>query len=338
MAFAVAGKTIRPSEPARIDADLAAIWQDLARDAPVARAALSNLVVFCHRPGEPAVDLAQALDVPVEEVAGRHPSRIIVLHHDRQRATPCGPFAASVGVLTFGSAASRYGVEEIAVRSVCGDASLPSIVRGLALGGLPTSVWWIDDFSDAKPLDALVTMGRQLVYDSRHWRDVREGILALRPLLVSSRAPDLADLNWRRLTTLRQALLHAIDSSPALDVQRFAHVRVRHRPGEAALAWLLGGWLDAQLRTGAASKIEVEEAVEQTDVLTALFGADDPEITISLGDQAVVATVRGNATPITVALPHERHAEAVAATLRTLGRDVCLHQALGALVRRFAVV
>jgi glucose-6-phosphate dehydrogenase assembly protein OpcA len=113
-------------------------------------------------------------------------------------------------------------------------------------------------------------------------------------------------------------------------------VRVRYRSGEAALAWLLGGWLDAQLRPVAASKVEVEEALEQTDVLTTLFGADDPEITISLGDQAVVATLRGNATPITVTLARESHAEAVAATLRTLGRDVCLHQALAALVRRFS--
>ena len=163
MALAVAGKAIRPSEPGQIDADLAALWRDLGREAPVARAALSNLVVFCHRPNGASVDLAEPLDVPIEEVAGRHPSRIIVLHHDHQQTTPGAPFAASVGVLTFGPAQSRYGVEQIAVRPLCGEASLPSIVRRLALGGLPTSVWWTDDFSDDRPLDALATMGRQLV-------------------------------------------------------------------------------------------------------------------------------------------------------------------------------
>jgi len=338
MAVAVAGKTIRPSGPARIDADLSAIWQDLARDAPVARAALSNLVVFCHRPGDTPVDLAQPLEVPVEEVAGRHPSRIIVVLHDPQRAASYAPFAASVGVLTFGPAGSRYGVEEIALRLVCGDASLPSIVRGLVVGGLPTSVWWLNDFSDATPPDALIRIGRQLVYDSRQWRDVRQGILALKPVVANPRSPDLADLNWRRLTTLRRTLLHAIESAPALDVQRFAHVRVRHRAGEAALAWLLCGWLDAQLQTLAAVKVDVEEAADPADVLTVLFGCGDPEISLSLGDQTVVATLRGGGAPVTAALSRENQAEAVAATLRTLGRDVCLHRALAALIRRFAGV
>ena len=68
-------------------------------------------------------------------------------------------------------------------------------------------------------------------------------MLALEPTLAAADAPDLADLNWRRLTTLRQALLHAIDAVPSVDPERFARVRIRHRLGEAALAWLLAGWL-----------------------------------------------------------------------------------------------
>jgi glucose-6-phosphate dehydrogenase assembly protein OpcA len=335
MAVAVAGRTTRPSEPARIETDLAEIWRTLGREAPVARAALSNLVVFCDRPGDRAIDLAAPLDVPVEEVAGRHPSRIIVLHHDRQPRTPCAAFAASVAVLTFGPPQSRYGVEEIAVRSVCGDASLPSIVRGLALGGLPTSVWWTDDFSEATPLDALVAMGRQLVFDSRLWRDVRRGMLALEPTLAKPVSPDLVDLNWRRLTTLRQALLHAIDAAPAVDPERYTHVRIRHRLGEAALAWLLAGWLEAQLKPFAPLQADVDEGVDQGDVLAAFFGQGDPEISLFLRDQAVVVSFGKDVAPLVVALPRESEADAVAATLRTLGRDVCLHQTLAALIRRF---
>ena len=86
----------------------------------------------------------------------------------------------------------------------------------------------------------------------------------------------------------------------------------------------------------AAVKVEVEEAADQADVLTALFGSGDPEISVSLGDQTVVATLRGSGAPVTVALSRENQADAVAAALRTLGRDVCLHRALAALIRRFA--
>ena len=84
-------------------------------------------------------------------------------------------------------------------------------------------------------------MGRQLVYDSRSWRDFRQGIRALAPLLQQPGTVDLADVNWRRLNAIRQALVYAARNG---DAGRFtiADVRIAHRPGEGALAWLLAGW------------------------------------------------------------------------------------------------
>jgi glucose-6-phosphate dehydrogenase assembly protein OpcA len=338
MAAPVSGKTTRPSEPGRIDADLAALWRDLGREASVARAAISNLVVYCHRPPEVPVDLAALLEVQVDAVAGRHPSRMIVLLHDREQTPPCASLAASVAILTFGPAQARYGVEQIVI-GACSEASLSSIVRALTLGGLPTSVWWTDDFSDSGPPDAtLATMGRQLVYDSRQWGSVQQGIAALTPLIENPDVPDFADLNWRRLSPLRQAVLHAIISAPPLDPQRFSQVRIRHAPGEAALAWLLAGWFEAQLpsvRFG----LDVDEAAVQGEVLTAFLGIpDDPELTIALNEHTVVATLRGSVAPIVTGLPRESRADAVASTLRTLGRDVCLHRTLAVLMRRFSSI
>src|SRR2546423_374179 len=84
------------------------------------------------------------------------------------RASTAGArLAAHVGVLAFGPPDARYGVERIVIRSACSDAALPSIVRRLMLGDVPTSVWWTDDLSGTRPLGPLVTMGRQLLYDSR---------------------------------------------------------------------------------------------------------------------------------------------------------------------------
>src|SRR6266446_2659634 len=65
-------------------------------------------------------------------------------------------------------------------------------------GDMPTCIWWTEDMSDAAPSEALLTVGRQLVYDSRRWRDVRRGAAAMAPLVRRHRV-DLADLNWRRL-------------------------------------------------------------------------------------------------------------------------------------------
>jgi glucose-6-phosphate dehydrogenase assembly protein OpcA len=126
------------------------------------------------------------------------------------------------------------------VHSTFAEASLPSIVRGLTLGDLPTSLWWTEDVSEAPPLAALVSMARQLVYDSRQWRDVRGGVLALKPLLTGRHEPGFVDLNWRRLAPMREAILHAV-GSPEFASSMLAGARIRHRPGDEALAWLLGG-------------------------------------------------------------------------------------------------
>src|SRR5205814_7078951 len=139
------------------------------------------------------------------------------------------PVAASVGVLTFGPPQSRYGVEHIAVRSACATASLPSIVRRMTLGSVPTSVWWTDDLSEVTPLEPLVVMGRQLLYDSRRWRDVRRGVRRLAALLGGSHSLDLADLNWRRLAPMRQGILHAAAASGG-DITPPRSVHIRHRP------------------------------------------------------------------------------------------------------------
>src|SRR5438874_751586 len=196
MAAALIDRLWRESSPDAVDRDLATLWRDVGREGPIARALMANLVVFRESAPDVETDLSSPLpDVPVDEVSGRHPSRVIVLRHSRGRADPCAPVAASVGVLTFGPPQSRYGVEHIAVRSACATASLPSIVRRMTLGYVPTSVWWTDDLSEVTPLEPLVVMGRQLLYDSRRWRDVRRAVRRLAALLGASHSLDLADLN-----------------------------------------------------------------------------------------------------------------------------------------------
>ncbi len=200
----------RPSSPESIEDDLAILWRDVARDGPVTRAVMANLVVFRDRPERERVDLAAPVEgVPIDEVALRCPARVIMLHHTA-RSTPCGPIGATISIFLFGPPEMRIGVEQIAVRSSCAEDSLPSVVRHLLLGDIPTTVWWAEDVSQIAPLDAIVTMGRQLVYDSRQWRDIRRGIQPLARLLSRPHAPDLADLNWRRLTSMRQALVQAL--------------------------------------------------------------------------------------------------------------------------------
>src|SRR5437588_645562 len=122
MANALSHGVWRTSEPGRIDADLARLWREVAREEPVSRAVLSNLLVFCEQAADNPVDLSACPRVPLEEVLRRHPSRAIVFHHDSGEAVRCGLLGVSVAVHVFGPPRARYGVETIAVQSACTEA------------------------------------------------------------------------------------------------------------------------------------------------------------------------------------------------------------------------
>jgi hypothetical protein len=295
--------------------------------------------------------------VPIEDVARNHPARVILLHHDPDAsgadAANAGPepsLIAQVGVLTFGPPDTRYGIEQIAMKSTCSEAALPSLVRRFAVGDVPTSIWWTEDVSGTRPLAPLVTMGRQFLYDSRRWQDVRGAVLALVPLLADPFGPDLADLNWRRLQSVRQAIVHAIESGETAKRQDLTSVHIRYRPGEAALAWLLAGWLhsaeypaggpppsgssDVESRPDPISNVEEDPALgDGDDVLTASFGDG---FQLRLGKHEVSIDDSMGPAPFAVAVPSETEAEAVAAELRVLTHDASLHAVLAVLAERFA--
>jgi glucose-6-phosphate dehydrogenase assembly protein OpcA len=341
MAGSVATRAWRPSALERLDEDLTDLWREVARDAPVSRAVMSNLVVFCRTSGDLDVATLPA-DLPIEAVAGQHPARIIVLYHDAAaegRDAGRGPrtLDARVGVLTFGAPESRYGVEEIVIRSACDEAALPSIVRALMHGDVPTSIWWTEDLSRTPPVDALMEMGRQLVYDSRTWRDVRQGVRALAPLVQHPGTVDLADVNWRRLSALRQALVHAAKSG-GVGSFTAADVRIVHRPGEGALAWLLAGWLGSRLPGASAGTIpvRVDERRHGDEILAIEIGNGQGAISATMNAQRVVVTIAGGAPPFHLAVRRESDADAVVAELTSLNADLCLLDTLAALTRHFS--
>jgi glucose-6-phosphate dehydrogenase assembly protein OpcA len=333
MAATVVERAWRESAPEQVEADLAALWRELAGHGQVARAVMSNLVVFRlherrararNAPGE--ID-ESAHDLPLDEVCARHPSRMIVIEHDRGEHTAQAPIGAGVGIMVFGPAGARYAVERVVLRSACADASLPSVIRRFVRGDLPTSVWWTEDISRVPPLPALTTMARQLVYDSRCWRDVRAGLRAIAPLVAEGRV-DLADVNWRRLLPIRTALAHAAASITgrvqAKDVQ------VAHRPGEGALAWLASGWLAARLRWPAGERPVVAESRDRDQILAITVGAGETAISATLDGRRAIAHLL-NRAPLVVAAPRTSDADAVAAELRTLSFETALHDALLAL-------
>lgn len=349
MAAAV-DRASRASSPHAIEADMSALWREVGEHGPIARAMMSNLVVFRRaRPVDlNAVSIDDTVsDIPVSAVAAQHPCRAIVIDHTETESRAAQSVSAEAAIVAFGPPSARYGIEQIAIRAACPAASLPSIVRRLVRGDLPTSVWWADDLSRAAPEEAIVTMGRQLVFDSSQWRDVRRGALALAPYLTvrdastllaertatESRLVDLADVNWRRLNAVRRALIVAADSGGAT-VWQPVNIRITHRPGATALAWLLAGWLASRLEWRAAETPRIDEIDHGDDILSVAIGEGAGETQVTLDGGRVLVTRTGS-PPSVIGVAREGEADAVAAELHMLAHDACLHDALSALLRSF---
>jgi glucose-6-phosphate dehydrogenase assembly protein OpcA len=327
-------RVVRASTPETIEADLEALWREVADRAPVTRAMMSNLVVFRNCPQAAEVDLDACVEeVPVDEVVRRHPSRLIVLVHQDDPHRLQAPVAASISIRVFGSGEARHAIEQITVRSVCAEASLPSIVRRLVLGDLPTAVWWTEDLSQSPPPAALVTMGRQFVYDSRQWRDARAGLSAIAALVGRPHTPDLADINWRRLAPMRQALQRRLSVlAPGMGGTSI-RVHVRHHRLDAAKAWLLVGWLASEL--GSRAQDSVVTTVDESDIAAqplsvTIESGEGLALSAEMDDAQVVVRDASADAPFAVKVPSESVGEAIAAELRELGRDATLVAAIHA--------
>jgi glucose-6-phosphate dehydrogenase assembly protein OpcA len=252
-----------------------------------------------------------------------------VLEHDWHDAD-AAVVDAGVSVAVFGESASRYGVEQIVIRTASSDASLLSIVRRFTRGDLPTALWWTHDLSRVAPPPALLDTSRQLLFDSRSWHEVPAAVRALAPLVADDRI-DLADVNWRRLAPVGRALA---DAATTIDGNiSGAHVQMTHRPGEAALAWLLAGCIASTLAWKADAPWPSIREAEQDERLTLTIDTGASRLHLAMNDHRVIVERPGIAAQVS-AVPRPDEAEAIAAELRSLSRDRSFHDALGALVAR----
>jgi glucose-6-phosphate dehydrogenase assembly protein OpcA len=300
----------RASTPESVEADLAALWAEAGQAGPLSRALMSNLVVVSPLRSFPTV----------EEVARKHPARTILLSCARDDDAG-GPEAIRVGLHTFGEGDARYGLEFIAVHTTCTDEALPSIVRRLTIGSVPTSVWWTADLSEPAPPEALSTIGRQFLYNSALWRDVPTGLRVAASLLRHPRSPDLADLNWRRLAPVRDAIVHALKDADQNNAPRVMSIGISHPPHERAGASLLAGWLRARLGV-----MPVVNERGASDTLAIVLNVEGTEISATLAGEHV--RVQSGRPSFVMPLPVETEAGAVAAELISLAPDAGLCDAL----------
>ena len=239
----------QPVDLAAIEEELARFWHDPEAPetgAPVTRACMANLLIFCRNPDE-----EHALLQEIPSIVASHPSRVLLLVADVNRQSDgLEAFVCAHRRLT--EEGQQIYSEHVTVRA--GSASirrLPSTVRSLLLGDLATTLWWATP--EAPPLhgtlfDELADLADQVIYDSVAWTDPLHQLIVMADWIGRGHAKSIADLAWQRPRLWHRLLAQSLDSGYAPGaLESISEIHVEHGPHALTQAWLLIGWVALRL-------------------------------------------------------------------------------------------
>ncbi len=219
--------------------------------APVQRARMSNLVIFCG-----SLEQAILLNEQVPAISMVHPARVLLLVGESD--LPDRELTSRVTVRPLGEGSKRYACAEQVTLHAAGAYvdRLPFAVRALLIGDLPVNLLW--SAPTPPPLAGallyeLAENAQQIIYDSIGWRDPARGVSATGTWLEQVERPGgrwrvASDLNWRRLKYWRRLLAQSLEPVSAPGVaEAVSEVLVEHGPHAVVQAWLLASWLSRRL-------------------------------------------------------------------------------------------
>ena len=260
-----------PSFPPR-PVDVASIERELARllegpsesegaPQPITRACMSNLIIYSDTP-----DPLRAIADELASIAERHPSRVLLL--TSRAGETSAEIEATVSAVCYAVGGGRQVCSEHVEVSAAPHARrrLPSIVRPLLIGDLPTALWWHSPEPpplSGEPFDALAEMSDRVIYDSVGWPDPVRGVIATSEWAARPH-PSVSDLAWLRLAEWRRLIAESLDPAICPEaLEAISEVSVEHGPHALPEAWLLIGWLAACLGWRAEAG-EVKPGVEMS--------------------------------------------------------------------------
>jgi glucose-6-phosphate dehydrogenase assembly protein OpcA len=220
--------------------------------APLQRARMSNLVVYCS-----TLEQSILINEQIPEISASHPARVLVVVGEVGRAER--DVTARVMVRPLGEAkGKRYACAEQVTLHAAGGAvdRLPFAVRALLIGDLPVNLWWAAPTPPALAGPLLYELGehaQQIMYDSIGWPDPLRGVAATASWIEQIERPGgrwrvASDLNWRRLKYWRRLLAQSLEPATARGAAESAtEVLVEHGPHAMVQAWELASWLTHRL-------------------------------------------------------------------------------------------
>ncbi|HLL76731.1 MAG TPA: glucose-6-phosphate dehydrogenase assembly protein OpcA [Pyrinomonadaceae bacterium] len=245
---------------ARLERELAAMWRESAAggdggggasEAGVTRVCVANLIVYA-----PRSEGREVIDAMLDEVTEQTPTRAVVLLADTQSQET----ALDAYVSTRCQAAPRGGKqvcgEQVTIEAAGGALDhLATAAEPLLVPDIPTFLWWKDiPHYEDKLFTRVVELCERVVIDSAAFDHPREDLLRVARLVEEHPRLALSDLNWGRLTTLRNVLADFWDVADYREhLDRPDAVEIEFAPPAAApgqtsaQALLLAGWLASRL-------------------------------------------------------------------------------------------
>jgi glucose-6-phosphate dehydrogenase assembly protein OpcA len=218
------------------------------------RASVLNLIVVTDE------DSAQSVTQSVSNIAGRYPSRAIVLISDPEERETNLDFQLAAFCSVRGGGGAQVCAEQITIHAEGPPAEhLESLAGPLLISDLPVFLWYPGPFSPSSPEFAgMASLADRVIIDSSAAGDyacLRE----IAGLLEDPEAPAIGDLQWVMLSPWR-ALVAELFSPPerAEELGKIRKVEVLHTPAGECRALLFVGWLASKLgwRTEDVARVE----------------------------------------------------------------------------------
>jgi glucose-6-phosphate dehydrogenase assembly protein OpcA len=236
------GRALLPVAPAAIEAELGRLWRQASEDGGSAvRIRVLNLIAVAFDDRS-----AEDVGIAVEEVAGCHPNRSVVVHisPDAERDSLRAAIAASFR--TEASSRQLYG-EEIVLEGHADDTQLlVSSVASLLVPDLPTALWWPPGLPSGHLYNDLSELADWLIIDTAGAPPASTTFDAMRA--TEHAELTLADLSWARLFPWRDLTAHFFDHPTFREyLEAISYVEVEAAGNTSTPSLLLLAWLASRL-------------------------------------------------------------------------------------------
>ena len=247
------------------------------------RASVLNLIVVTDE------NSADTVTRSVSNIAGRYPTRAILLISDPEEGETNLEFQLSAFCSVRGGGGAQVCAEQVTIHAEGPPAEhLESLAGPLLISDLPVFLWYPGPFSPSSPEFAgMADLADRIIIDSAAANDCEISLRELAELLEREETPAIGDLQWVQLSPWRSLVAELFGSSGrAGELERLRGIEILHAPDGECRALLFVGWLASTLGWS------LKEASQTDDDRTVRFAGPSGEVTVEMSPASPDAPFR----------------------------------------------